>query len=763
MDSQKKEPKRAVEQTQVFKLYEVIEPLQEDKRLRGNEEKSWEYGYDKDNDIVIISKDGTIGEVYDIQGLKVALPECDTKKVHFWEGGRENQYWRAFEYPTELKKIRDIFEWDRKSDEFKEKYTPYIEEEFNRRENGFWFANNGKPTYITGDHYMYLQWAKTDVGHPDFRDANRILYIFWEACVADQRSYGMNYLKIRRSGASFMASEMLVNAATSVSDSRLGIISKDGKTAKEMFVDKVVPISANLPFFFKPIQDGMDKPKTELAYRVPAKRFTHKRLQQSSTEREEEMELEGLNTSIDWQTTSDNAYDGTKQYRLVLDESGKLEKPNDLRRLWAIHKSCLRLGRRIVGKAWMCSTVNALDKGGEEFKNIYYDSKVDKRNKNGQTPSGLYALFIPMEYNTEGFIDKYGHPVLRVEEGDRYVDISGNEIDLGVIDSWENEIEGLKNNAELLNEYYRQYPRTEDHAFRDDARESLFNLVKIYDQIDFNGDIENSPLLTRGNFQWKDGIKDSVVEFHPNRERGRFLLSWTPPFELQNRIKMVGGMKSPANEHIGAFGCDPYDISGTVDGRGSKGALHGLTKFSMENVPANMFFLEYIARPQTAEIFFEDVLMACVFYGMPILAENNKPRLLYHFKKRGYRAYSMNRPDRTWSQLSRTEREIGGIPNSSQDIIHAHAAAIESFIEHHVGIKQDGTAHPMYFNTTLNNWAKFNLNKRTLYDAAISSGLAIMACNKTKYHPTVERTTKKVPITIAKYKQEGTSSSILKY
>ena len=54
----------------------------------------------------------------------------------------------------------------------------------------------------------------------------------------------------------------------------------------------------------------------------------------------------------------------------------------------------------------------------------------------------------------------------------------------------------------------------------------------------------------------------------------------------------------------------------------------------MDNAPSNMFFLEYIARPQTAEIFFEDVLMALHFYGMPILAENNKPRLLVLFKKK---------------------------------------------------------------------------------------------------------------------------------
>lgn len=743
---------------EVFKLYSIVKPVNENKRNRLNEEKAWKYGYNKEEDIVVISKNGTIGEIYDIQGLRVALPDYKDDEVYFWEGERDNQFWRAFEYPKELKKIRDIFEWDRKTEEFKAKYTPYIEEEFNRRENGFWFANDGQPTYITGDHYMYLQWSKTDVGHPDFREANRILYIFWEACVADPRSYGMNYLKIRRSGASNMASEMLVNAGTSISDSKLGIISKDGATAKSTFVDKVVPISINLPFFFKPIQDGMDKPKTEIAYRVPAQRFTHKRLQQNSQEREEEMDLEGLDTIIDWKTTSDNAYDSTKQYRTLYDEMGKLEKPINLIRLWAIHKTCHRVGRNIEGKAWMCSTVNALDRGGEEFKTLYYDSKVDKRNKNGQTASGLYALFIPMEYNTEGFIDKFGRPVLETPEKP-IEGVRGQIIDIGVIESWENEVEGLKNNAELLNEYYRQYPRTEDHAFRDDAKSSIYNLVKIYDQIDYNGAIEGSALLTKGNFSWRGGIKDSTVEFHPNRD-GRFLISWTPPTELQNRIKIVGGMKYPANDHIGAFGCDPYDISGTVDGRGSKGAMSGLTKFSMENVPPNMFFLEYIARPQTAEIFFEDMLMACIFYGMPMLAENNKPRLLYHFKKRGYRAYSMNRPDRLWNQLSSTEKEIGGIPNSSQDIIHAHAAAIESYIESHVGIKQDGTAHPMYFNNTLNQWAKFNLNKRTLYDAAISSGLAIMACNKLKYHPSVERTIKKIPITIAKYNQKGITSSI---
>ena len=181
----------------------------------------------------------------------------------------------------------------------------------------------------------------------------------------------------------------------------------------------------------------------------------------------------------------------------------------------------------------------------------------------------------------------------------------------------------------------------------------------------------------------------------------------------------------------------------------------------MEDAPPNHFFLEYIARPQTAEIFFEEILMACVFYGMPILCENNKPRLLYYLKRRGYRGFSINRPDKVWNKLSTTEKEIGGIPNSSEDIKQAHAAAIESYIETYVGQLQDGFGD-MYFQKTLEDWATFNINNRTKHDATISSGLAIMACNKNRYKPVAERGMKKINLGIKKYNNEGSLSQIIK-
>ena len=731
-------------------LFEVLPDYISKKVLnKKNRYKQWKYGYDKESDVVVISKTGEIGDVYSIQNLKIALPKMSDPHEF------KKDTWGRIDYPKELEKIKSVFEWNQMPEYFKEKYYDYIDEEFKRRDEGFSFVNKGNPTYITGSHYMYLQWSKIDVGAADFRESNRLFFIFWEACKADQRCYGMCYLKNRRSGFSFMASSELVNQATISSDSRFGILSKSGADAKKMFTDKVVPISVNYPFFFKPIQDGMDRPKTELAYRVPASKLTRRKLDQGQGPEE----LEGLDTTIDWKNTGDNSYDGEKLKLLAHDESGKWERPDNILNNWRVTKTTLRLGSRIVGKCMMGSTSNALDKGGANFKKLYEDSDVTKRNRNGQTSSGLYSLFIPMEWNYEGFIDSYGNPVFDTPE-EQVEGPYGEIIDQGVIEHWQNEVDGLKNDQDSLNEYYRQFPRTEQHAFRDEAKESLFNLTKIYEQIDYNEEVQNGMQVTQGNFQWENGQQDSNVIFAPNKN-GRFRISWVPPKNLQNRVIVKNGIKYPGNEHVGAFGCDSYDISGTVDKRGSKGSLHGLTKFSMEDAPPNMFFLEYIARPQTAEIFFEDVLMALVFYGMPLLAENNKPRLLYYLKRRGYRGFSMNRPDKLWNKLSVTEKDIGGIPNSSEDIKQAHAAAIESYIENYVGQVTEGVYGDIYFQKTLEDWAGFNINNRTKFDATISSGLAIMACNKNRYRPSAERVVKSVPLGFKKYNNKGYSSKII--
>jgi hypothetical protein len=734
-------------------LFYIDESTVPDKILaKRNAKKDWEYGWDPEYDFVVVSKDGTIGDVYNVSGLRIALPLAP-EKVNY-----DGNKWKATELPKELSRIKTIFDWNRRDNSFKSQWVDYIEEEFNRREFGYWFINNGDKTYISGAHYMYLQWSKTDVGHPDFRESNRVFFLFWEACKADSRCFGMCYLKNRRSGFSFMASSEAVNIATLAKDARIGLTSKTGPDAKKMFTDKVVPIANNYPFFFQPVRDGMSAPKTELAFRVPASKITRKNMHE-----ENEEEIDGLDTTIDWRNTADNSYDGEKLLYLVEDEAAKLERPMNIENGWRVRKTCLRLGARIIGKCMMGSTSNALDKGGENYKRIYYDSNVKKRNQNGQTISGLYSLFIPMEYNFEGYIDEFGHAVLETPEKP-IRSAEGTWITQGVIQYWNNEVASLKANPDALNEFYRQFPRTESHAFRDETKSSLFNLTKIYQQIDYNDSMIQDHVITRGYFHWANGEKDTKVIWTPDKN-GRFLVSWIPGPGINNNYITKNGNRYPGNEHIGAFGCDPYDISGATFG-GSNGSLHGLTKFNMTGAPSNAFFLEYIARPQTAEIFFEEVLMACVFYGMPILCENNKARLLYHFKNRGYRGFSMNRPDKHASKLSFTEREIGGIPSSSEDIKQAHATAIETYIERFVGLDMEGNYRQpdeigdMPFNKTLQDWARFDVNDRTKFDASISSGYAIMANQKHVYLP--EKKESKISIKFATYDNTGSFSRINK-
>lgn len=742
----------------------VINTDHYDKDLdRKNKHKKFEYGYNEDYDCVVISKDGTLGEIYEVQGLRIGLPAAPKGDLPGSEMPKEEQYFRHTPKPAELSKIKTIADFRLLSQAKQKPWVDFIEREWNRREDGYWFMSEGEPTYITGSNYFFLNYhfidtESNDTGRADFRHSNRIFFYFLEACRADHRCYGMCYLKNRRSGFSHIAASESVNQATKTRNAHYGILSKTGKDASQLFTEKVVRSNSYLPFFFKPLQAGMDKPKTELVYAIPAEKISKNKLGQASSE---EQLADGLDSKITWLNTASNSYDGFKLKMLVHDESGKWTKPNNVIKNWTVTKTCLRLGRKVIGMVMMGSTSNRLDEGGQEFKELYNDSDLTniKRNRTGQTPSGMYGFFINALWNMEGFFDIYGWPVIETPETPvRGVD--GDYVDLGSKDFWQSEVDGLKHSPDKQNEFIRQFPLTEAHAFRDEAENSLFNLTKIYDQIEYNESMVRSGYVTVGSLQWSGRPHESEVVFHPNKH-GRFHISWLPPKNLANNILNKNGGRYPGNEGLGAFGCDSYDISGTVGGGGSKGALHGITTYTMDpDIPSSQFFLEYVARPQTSEMFFEDMVKACVFYGMPILVENNKPGLLMYMRRNGYRNFAINRPDKTWNKLSVAEKELGGIPNTSEAVRQMHASAIEAYVEEFVGYNEDGQVGQMYFNRTLEDWARFDITDRTKFDASISSGLALMAVNKWKYKPHAPREKVTLAVPIGRYKNSGNRSTL---
>ena len=687
---------------------------------------------DYDTPAVKICPNGTEGEIIDLGGLLICLPKRPPKKeISGYKKSNSLQVWGRIPLPKELSRIGSMDEWEAMPREFRAKFRPYIEEEFRRRREGFWFYNDGTPTYITGRHYMMLQWTKLDIGHPYFLDFQRDIFLHMCACETDPRCIGQLYTKCRRSGYTNICSAVLVDEGTQVKEKLLGIQSKTGKDAQEnIFMKKVVYMFRNYPFFFKPIQDGTTNPRMELAFREPSKRITKKNKTSQTGE--------ALNTVINWKNTTNNAYDGEKLHLLYLDEAGKWERPTDIKDAWRIQRTCLIVGRKIVGKALVGSTVNPMDKGGRQYKDLWKDSDPLERNANGRTVSGLYRLFIPAQESLEGFFDVYGKPV--TSDPDAIVEgIDGVDISIGSKTYLKNERASLKHDPSELNEVTRQFPFTEDEAFRDSIEGSLFNIGKIYQQIEYNDELFPNPVV-RGNFIWKEKDKEAV--FSPDIN-GRFKVSWMPPNEQRNVLKNDRGKKVAPFADRGCGGVDSYDLDATLDGRGSKGALHLYNKFHMEN-PSNMFVVEYASRPDLAKIFYEDVLMAAFFYGYPLLVENNKYGIVRYFESRGYDGYLMDRPEHLKGASSTASVKTKGIPSNSQDVIQAHAHAIEAYIHDHVGINYDsGEIGKMYLNDTMEDWIGFKIDKRTKFDLTISSGLALLAAQKSKPKPKTDFTEQK--------------------
>jgi len=84
---------------------------------RNNRYKKWKYGYDEDHDIIYIGKTGEIGDVYEIQNLKIALPKAHKDIIKY-----KNDTWERTLIPKVLNKIKTIFDWGQYPDDFKEKW-----------------------------------------------------------------------------------------------------------------------------------------------------------------------------------------------------------------------------------------------------------------------------------------------------------------------------------------------------------------------------------------------------------------------------------------------------------------------------------------------------------------------------------------------------------------------------------------------------------------------------------------------------------------
>ncbi len=636
--------------------------------------------------------------------------------------------------------------WDELSDE---EQMSFAEEEDRKCTEGYWFLNNGVETYITGDHYHYINWFKLDIGYAEYRDVDRRWFYAWEICDKDPECMGFNYAKKRRDGFSYRAVSIQLNRARKTFNSNYGMVSKTGDDAKECFA-KMVYGFQEYPPFLKPQVQSAEDVKRELYFKTPIQRVTHKT-------RTITKEL-SLNTRINYKNTKDNAYDGMKQKLLLSDETGKWEEAN-FEKWFNIAKTCLIVGGNIIGKLLNGSTVNESAKGGKAFKSVWFNSDQLFRNENGRTLSGLYRYFVPAYDGLEGFIDEYGNSVIDTPDVP-IKSISGGEIKIGAKPFLEHERNAKRKAGDIVGFYeaMRQFPFDEDELFRDPASDlNIFDLDRIYEQLDYNNmQVEhNGQSLVRGNFDWKDGQRDTEVVWMPT-DTGRWLMWWVPPTEERNKRGMKFGKRSPGNEHAGLFSLDPYAAKQTSEKKHSLAASHGFRKLDLSDMKrSNCFVSEYWCRPKDPLIVYEDMIKQCVFYGWPVLVESNKTNCLDYFRLRGYENYLMWRPAMAHTEYSEKHEKEPGLPNFGEAVRTVLIETYQSYIANNIGVNQEtNEMGHCPFNNTLEDAIRFDPEKWTDYDLTVSAMIAIVGSKKYTA-PEIKRNLVDL---FSRYKVQGNSS-----
>lgn len=714
-----------------------------------NKDKSWlyrRYGSINPN-FICISRTGVVGEIWKVGSLIIGLPSSEDYDIlNIDETDRNNCIWKRTDVPNDFIRLEVDYKRSMRKNKsgprrntiredyiskrrvLMKKHKEHVSKEFQKRKHGIFAKIDDEVVYITGQNYMFLNYyyLAEDKMYPNFRITAMHTWWHWEAVCADQSTWGELRLKSRRVSWTSESCSIALDKMTLTKYGEIPIVSENDRLAKKLFTQKIVNPFAYYPTFFKPL---MDDPNAKVKNNL-----------------EIVFETDNQETSqISYYPTKDVAYDSTKANPFSInDEVGKYINVA-FTEFRGNHKDCHFQGlTRIVAKGKFGSTAGEFSIGGESFQYEFENADASKRDEFGITGTGLISLFVDDCFTMAGFFDKWGYPIVYdpVEpvEGEY-----GDFVEYGSETVWKAQYNKLnKGKKSDLNNFLRQHPRKTEHAFRDESGSNNdFNINNLNNHDEFLSAIpkdEMDRIIFRGNLDWVGEPYKSDVVWLPNTE-GKIHTTWIPPRELQNQFtkKTFYGkeLNFPDNNHIGALAVDSYDISDTVDGVGSKGCVVGLSKNNMAGCPSRSFFLKYLKRPEKREFFYDDVIKICRFFGMYALVENNKPGLLQYMRDKGYRGYSMTRPDKKWRELSDFEKDCGGIPSSKQ-LNEDVANLLKDFIVDYVG--QDlGNNCYVYFLDMIKEWKKFNVKKRKKFDLSVTCQLALFAIQyKVKNRKTVD-------------------------
>ena len=611
-----------------------------------------------------------------------------------------------------------------KTDKGDYRYPEWMREELRRRKDGFFFYNGDKLEWVTGHHYMTLQYWKIPVpnkrvgrstrlirGNPWFIDAQRDMWYAINECRKNNvlgKTFGIDMVGYRRFSKTANALSEGYWDATENAESVFPIQSKTEKDAKKVF-DKLIQSWQLLPSFLKPVDDGSTKQSSKLVFDYPKRK---------GVSVDDRLNKKALRSKIYPVTSTEVEVDGDYVSYFFRDEVAKMDVGSDVKEGWYVTKPTLMLGTNIVGFAMLTSTVEDSEKyGSEKARELWDDSDHNKLMPNGQTKSGLWQLFIPAYYGLLGesgedtFVDEWGY--------------SNTTAAREYHEGWLKSLEG----DELLS-YKRKFPQSIDDAWITRQGENAFDLTKLFDQKRFvqNSISNGTQLFVRGNFEWQSGMRDSSVVFYPHKQ-GRWLKAFDPDEGDRCKFSATGKQRRP-NRNFFFTGVDAYSNDAAVR-YGSNGA--GITV--VKNYPffplSEGVVCFYNYRPPTANDFAEDMIKQALYYSSPILVERNTGGFRQYFDERGYKGFLLKDP--TEKDRRKAANSDPGWPNNSPHKREAMINMGASFIMDNTGEDLDSGHYGFfYFEELIEQLIKFDYTKWTKFDTVVAFCLAVIAARTKK-------------------------------
>jgi len=631
----------------------------------------------------------------------------------------------------------------------------------NRRicDTGYWLMIKGVITWIYGTYYFELNYWEDFKFFPrggtkEFRKRDKELWYIWWQVKNEPLVVGIFNLKHRRAGATHSAYSEAVVTCMRKMQAVIDCFNFEHATNKLRFQQMFKPPALRCKKWIIGI-NNLDEKSSKYEAKSPVKRKGINNVQGS--------DVAGTLSTINILPTTQKGADGGQDDLIVVDEFFKWYDV-DFGEFIDIQIPVVTLGAGIqkVGNIFCISSTEEIVAGNTAMSK-WRESKKYRYNEYGQltSPTQFIPIFFPASYCLHGFVDLYGDPIQDEPDEETKKWMIANPDRCPVIMGSKRYLterkDALRGSPELEPDYYafcRKHPESEEEAFQGAVGNNSFNKEILNTVLMFIRSKSTGVYPEKGTFEpINDHDYEKGMRWVADPRGGRFevTMKWANPDQQANRmIRGTRGLPSPLHREGGCITVDPYSKDVVIDEkRASKGAAHGLIFFDENNertryqigdknmsingyerndyYPTPSLFFKYNERPDDVTTFFDDMLKACIYYGMPMSFESNTGQMLEkHFRDKGFENYMLSKAE-YMDNPGGTDYLAKGLHMNESAAIAGYGL-VNKFLmgrwEHLNGyfykLNSQGEARRLPFEATVLDLMAFNFKKPTPHDLTMS-------------------------------------------